>query len=158
MRFEGEREVGAPVMRVWAMLHDGQVLSSVIPGCTEMRPVGVGSYAATLQARVGPVADSYRGTFRIEDLRPGSELRVRVDARGRCGRLELTLVVVLAEGTRSGTTALRYRADAQVRGLVSRLGTPTLTLVGGHFTCGFFDDLEQAVRRGAAVVPEPELV
>ena len=158
MRFEGEREVGAPATRVWAMLHDGEVLRSVVPGCTEMRPLGPGSYAATLQARVGPVADSYRGTFTIEDVRPGAELRVRVDARGRCGRLELTLVVVLAGATTPGTTALRSRAEARVRGLVSRLGAPTLTLVGGHFTCGFFDDLERAVRRGAAAVPVPELV
>ena len=65
---------------------------------------------------------------------------------------------LLAGATTPGTTALRYRAEARVRGLVSRLGAPTLTLVGGHFTSGFFGDLERAVRRGAAAVPVPELV
>jgi len=157
MRFDGQREVGAPVAQVWGMLHDGEVLRSVIPGCTEMRPRGAGAFAASLQARVGPVADTYRGTFTIDDLRPGTELRVRVDARGRCGRLELTLLVTLLEGT-DRTTTLGYRADARVRGLVSRLGAPALTVVGGHFTCGFFDDLDRAVRRGAPTVEVPQLV
>ncbi len=157
MRFDGEREVGAPVAQVWRMLHDAEVLRAVVPGCAEMRPLGAGAFAASLQARVGPVADTYRGTFTIDDLRLGTELRVRVDARGRCGRLELTLVVALAEGS-DGSTMLRYLAEAHVRGLVSRLGAPALTVVGGHFTAGFFDDLERAVRRGAATVAVPQLV
>lgn len=158
MRFDGQREVGAPVAQVWGMLHDEEVLRSVVPGCTEMRPLGAGAFAATLQARVGPVADTYRGTFTIDDLRPGAQLRVRVDARGRCGRLELALVVTLAEATDRSSTTVGYRADARVGGLVSRLGTPALTVVGGHFTCGFFDELERAVRRGAPAVEVPELV
>lgn len=158
MRFDGEREVGAPVAQVWRMLHDGEVLRSVVPGCTELRPLGAGAFTAILQARVGPVADTYRGTFTIDDLRPGTALRVRVDARGRGGRLELNLDVTLSEGAGPGGTALHYRAEARVRGLVSRLGAPALTVVGGHFTCGFFDDLERAVRRGAAIVEVPHLV
>jgi len=140
------------------MLHDGEVLRSVIPGCADLRPTGAGTYAATLQARVGPVADTYRGTFTIDDLCAGRELRVRVDARGRCGRLELTLVVALAAAVGPDSTVLRYRADAQVRGLASRLGTPTLTIVGGHFTTGFFDQLDRAARRTAPVAPVPQLV
>jgi carbon monoxide dehydrogenase subunit G len=156
MRFDGEREVGAPVAQVWRMLHDGQVLCAVIPGCAEMRPLGAGAYAAALQARVGPVADTYRGTFTIEDLRAGTELRVRVDARGRCGRLELTLVVTLAQGPGADNAVLRYRADARVRGLASRLGMPALSVVGGHFTAGFFSQLDRAARRAAPAAPVPQ--
>lgn len=153
MRFDGEREVGAPVAQVWRALHDGEVLRSVIPGCADMRPLGAGAFASTLQARVGPIADSYRGTFTIDDLRPGFELQVRVAARGRCGRLDVTLRVGLDRGPCSRTTALRYAADASVGGLASRLGSGALTVVGHHFTCGFFDGLERAVRRGAAIAP-----
>lgn len=148
MRFEGEHEVGAPVAHVWTALHDSAVLRAVIPGCTEMTPTGTGVYAATLQARVGPVADRYRGTFTIDDLRPGSDLCVRVDARGRYGRLELCLGVALADALWPDRTVLRYAADAWVDGLASRLGTATLRVVGGHFTTGFFHDLDRTVRRG----------
>lgn len=151
MRFDGEREVGAPVAQVWRMLHDSAVLRTVVPGCVEMTALGPGAYAAILQARVGPVADTYRGRFTIDDLHPGSELQVRVAARGRCGRLDVALRVALASGARPRTTALRYAADACVGGLASRVGAAALTVVGHHFTCGFFDDLEQAVRRGAAI-------
>ena len=151
MRFSGERQVMAPVAEVWAALHDREVLCSIIPGCEDMVPLDGGRYAATLGARVGPVSDTYRGDFSIEDLRPGSELRVRVGASGRCGRLEVRLLVTLMNGRGPAMTALGYEADATVRGFVSRLGQATLTAAGGHFTNCFFRDLDRSLRRGAPV-------
>ncbi|HET6654203.1 MAG TPA: SRPBCC domain-containing protein [Nocardioides sp.] len=147
MRFSGEREVPAPVGRVSDALHDREVLCSVIPGCEELVPLETGLYAASLAARVGPVADVYRGTFSVEDVRPGSAIRVRVAARGRCGRLDVDLHVTLSAGSRPGTSALRYHADATVRGFVSRLGTATLTVAGSHFTGCFFNELARSLRR-----------
>lgn len=146
MRFDGERVVSAPVAQVWAGLHDCDVLRSAIPGCAEMVPLGGGRYAATLRARVGPVNDTYRGSFSIEDARPGSETRVLVAADGRCGRLEVCLRVVLAPGSGRGSTVLSYQADATVRGFVSRLGAASLAVAGGHFTGCFFRDLDRALR------------
>jgi hypothetical protein len=155
MRFSGERQVGAPAVQVWSALHDREVLHSIIPGCEGMAPRADGTFAATLRARVGPVTDTYRGTFSIEDLRPGSALRVLVGASGRCGRLEVDLRVTLTEDRRSRTSALRYDADATVGGLVARLGGTTLTLAGSHFTTCFFRDLDRALRHGTAVQPAP---
>ena len=90
MRFSGERQVQPPASGLEA-LHDSDVLRAAIPGCEELVPLGGGRYAATLAARVGPMSDTYRGTFSIEDQRPGSDLRVRVDGRGRLGRLAVDL-------------------------------------------------------------------
>lgn len=157
MRFSGEREVPAPLAQVWAALHDSEVLRSTIPGCEDLVPLDAGLYAATLAARVGPVTDTYRGTFSLEDLRPGSEIRIRVGARGRCGRLEVNLRVTLTTG-RPGTTAVHYDADAAVSGFVSRLGKPTLTVAGGHFTGCFFRDLDRSLRRGASMGEMASLV
>jgi uncharacterized protein len=148
MRFNGERQVQTPVEQVWEALHDSDVLRASIPGCEELVPLDTGLYAATLAARVGPVADTYRGTFSIEDVRPGSELRVRVDGRGRFGRLQLDLRVSLAGG-RSGATALQYDASATVSGFVSRVGNAAMSIAGGHLTGRFFHDLERSLRRGA---------
>lgn len=154
MRFSGERRVQAPVEEVWAALHDHTVLGAVIPGCEQLLPRRDGGYAATLRARVGPMSDSYRGTFSIEDLEPGSALRVRVGARGRCGRLDVDLRVTL-DAPAPATTALAYVADATVGGFVARLGTPTLTVAGGHFTGCFFRDLDRLLRNdvAASLVP-----
>jgi carbon monoxide dehydrogenase subunit G len=150
MRFSGERQVGRPVEAVWAALHHREVLRGAIPGCEELVPLDEGRYAATLAARVGPVADTYRGSFSIEDLRPGSDLRVLVDGKGRCGRLELDLRVTLTGGRVPGTTLLGYVADATVRGFVARLGGAALTVAGGQLTGCFFRDLERALRAGAS--------
>lgn len=146
MRFSGERQAPAPVTQVWGALHDRQTLLAVIPGCEEMVPRGAGRYDATLRARVGPVGDTYRGSFTIEDLRPGAELRVQVEAGGRCGRLLVDLRVALAQAEGPDITALRYVADATVGGFVARLGAATLTVAGGHFTGCFFDGLDRVLR------------
>ncbi len=144
MRFNGERHVQAPIGSVWAALHDREVLCTVITGCASMEQRGDGVYAASLEARIGPVADTYRGTFTIVDLWPGTALQVRVEARGRCGRLDVDLRVRLVAA--HATTVLAYDADATVGGLVSHLGNATLTIAGGHFTGCFFRDLDRAVR------------
>jgi uncharacterized protein len=151
MRFTGDRPVPAPASSVWEALHDTDVLRAIVPGCREMAPLGAGTYAATMSARVGPITDTYRGTFDLHDLLHGSELVVAVAASGRCGRIAIDLRVGLREGTSAGTTLLRYVADASVSGFVSRLGTPTLTVAGGHFTGSFFRGLERSVRRFAPV-------
>jgi hypothetical protein len=104
---------------------------------------------------VGRLADTYDGTFAIEDTCPGSELVVSVAGRGRWGTLELDLCVRLDEGFAPRTTALVYDAHARVSGLVSRLGRTPLTLAAGHITGCFFRDLERAVRTGSGAQPAP---
>ena len=85
MRFNGERHLRRPVAHVWEALHDSRVLGQTIPGCRSLVPIEAGRYAATLAARVGPVSDTYRGAFSIEDLLPGSELRGRLRASRPAG-------------------------------------------------------------------------
>jgi uncharacterized protein len=148
MRFTDVRQVPAPAAEVWTALHDSEVLRAAIPGCERLSPTGAGRYSATLAARVGRLADTYRGTFAIDDTHPGSELVVSISGRGRCGTLELDLRVRLSEGRTPGTTALAYDARARVGGLVARLGSAPLTIAGGHITGCFFRDLERAVRAG----------
>lgn len=147
MRFDGQRTVAGKRDVVWDALHDADVLRQVMPGCESMRPLGHGTYAATMAACVGPVRDTYRGTFTIDDLREGQELRVRVRARGRCGRLYLDLRVRMTEAPQAGGTTLTYVADAAVGGMVSRLAGAAMHVFGNHFTGCFFQGLERVVRR-----------
>ncbi len=153
MRFVDMRQVQAPVTDVWAALHDCEVLRRVIPGCERLTAVGHGEYAATLAARVGRLADTYRGTFCIDDVHGGTDLVVTVTSRGRCGSLELDLDVRLREGASPHTTVLAYDARARVGGLVARLGRAPLTLAGGAITSTFFRELDRAVTRPSVVVP-----
>jgi carbon monoxide dehydrogenase subunit G len=149
MRFTGQQQLRAASTVVWAALHDADVLRSVIPGCERLVPLGRGEYAATLAARVGPLADCYRGRFTIEPVSPGRELRVVVEGRGRFGRLELVLDVGLAPGQEWDSTALTYDARATVGGVVARVGGATMGVVGSHLTACFFRDLDRALARRA---------
>ena len=104
---------------------------------------------------MGRLADTYKGTFAIEDTCPGSELVVSVAGRGRFGTLELDLCVQLEEGFEPRTTALVYDAHARVSGLVSRLGRTPLSLAAAHITGCFFRDLERVVQTGVGAEPVP---
>jgi carbon monoxide dehydrogenase subunit G len=150
MRFSGEREVRAPVDHVWSCLHDPIVLQSAIPGCQGLTPTYAGIYAATLAVRVGPIADTYRGVFAIEELCAGTALQVSIEGRGRGGRLDVDLSVGLQEGLTTGTTLLTYDAQAGVRGLVARLGSATLSVIGAHLTGCFFRDLDRSLTASRA--------
>jgi uncharacterized protein len=147
MRFRGERQIQRPIEHVWDALHDAEVLRAAIPGCEDLVPLDPGKYAATLAARIGPIADTYRGAFTIDDARDGSQLLVRVEGRGRCGRLAVDLRVGLAETRHPGTTSLRYDATATVGGFVARLGNAALTVAGGHITGSFFRNLDRSLVR-----------
>lgn len=147
MRFTDARRVAAPIDHVWTALHDPTVLQRVIPGCLELEETGAGRYAATLAASVGRLADTYRGSFSIEDHDDGSELTVRIDGKGRCGRLEIVLRVRLVENAPPASTTLQYDAHATVGGLVGRLGRAPLAVAGAHLTSCFFRDLDRAVRQ-----------
>ena len=152
MRFDGTREVSLARDEVWRALHDPEVLRQLVTGCESMTPLRDQTYAATLAARIGPMSDTYRGTFTIVDVRDGEALRVEVGARGRCGKLELVLQVRLADGPRG--TSLTYVADAKVGGLVSRLSGAALRVFGNHFTGCFFRGLERVVpTRNRAFAP-----
>ena len=144
MRFTGERVLAAAPDDVWTALHDHEVLRRAIPGCRDLAPAGPGAYAATLGVQVGPLADTYRGRFTIVGNLSLSTICVHVEGRGRAGRLELDLQVVLSDAETRGT-GLRYDASARVSGLVARLGSPTLTVAGGHLTGCFFRDLDRAL-------------
>ncbi|HET6560932.1 MAG TPA: SRPBCC domain-containing protein [Marmoricola sp.] len=146
MRFTDVRAVAAPTDHVWTALHDPEVLRAVIPGCRALDRVGAERYAATLGVQVGLLTDTYRGTFLIHDGRPGSELRVLMDGRGRCGHVELQLRVRLTEGSLPASTDLAYDARVTVGGLVARLGRAPLTVAAGHLTGCFFRDLDRAMR------------
>lgn len=155
MRFDGKRQVSADRDALWQSLHDPRVLREIVTGCESMTPLGDGTYAATMVARLGPMTDTYRGTFTIVDLRDGEALRVRVGARGRCGRLDLELGVTLADGARPGTTVLSYVAEAEVGGLVARISGAAMRVFGDQVTGCFFRGLEGAVSAPAprALVP-----
>jgi carbon monoxide dehydrogenase subunit G len=147
MRFTDARRVAAPIDHVWTALHDPTVLQRVIPGCRKLEATDADRYSATLAVSVGRLADTYRGAFSIEDHRDGSELTVRVDGKGRCGRLEVELRVRLVENTPLGSTTLEYDAYATVGGLVSRLGRAPLAVAASHIASCFFRELDRVVRR-----------
>ena len=152
MRFDGKRQVQMGRDEVWTALHDPEVLRGLVTGCESMTPVRRGTYAATMVARVGPMSDTYKGTFTIEDPRDGEELNVVVAARGRCGKLDLVLRVHLADGPH-GTTLLTYVADARVGGLVSRVSGAALRVFGNHFTGCFFRGLDRVAVPSRVLVP-----
>ncbi|MBD3805354.1 MAG: carbon monoxide dehydrogenase subunit G, partial [Thioclava sp.] len=83
MQFEGDHLIPADPETVWRGLNDPEVLRRAIPGCEAMEQTGEAEYTATVVARVGPVAASFRGKVELSDLVP--PVSYRITGRGQGG-------------------------------------------------------------------------
>ena len=91
-----------------------------MPGCERLELVSEGTYELEINAGVGPVKGSYKGTVKLEDLKPPSHYRMRVEANGKTGFLKGDGDVDLkAEGE---GTLVSYNGSVQVGGPVAAVG------------------------------------
>lgn len=121
MDLRGEYRIPAKRERVWEMLNDPDVLRASIPGCESLEPTDEG-FAATVNAKIGPIKAKFKGTVAIEDANPPQGYALVGEGKGGVagfakGRADVTL---REEGDE---TVLNYEADAKVGGKIAQLGS-----------------------------------
>src|SRR3954471_8399823 len=142
MRYTGVRRVSGPRADVWQVLHDREVLRAGIPGCERLIPLGDHEYVAILAGR----SETYRGLLTVVDGSPGTELRVELAGRGRCGTLEVAIDVQLCDGGPAGTTSVLCDARVHVDGVERRATSARKDVVGD-----FLHHLDRALPRAGAL-------
>lgn len=153
MRFEGDYLVPAAPDVVWAGLNDPEVLRRSIPGCESMERTGAREFTATVVARVGPVAATFRGKVELADLDPPVSYTLRGRGQGgpagfARGEARITLAPE-GEGTR-----LRYVADADIGGKLASVGGRLIQGVAKKTADDFFAGFSRVVT-GAADATAP---
>jgi uncharacterized protein len=134
----------APPETVWGLLMDTTVISSCIPGCKALAPLGDDRYKAVLAAPVAAISGQFDATITLQDKHPPSSYTLLVDATGRNGfargRAKMTLTAVEA-GTR-----VDVEAKADLGGFLARMGQRLLESAARMMMDRFYGCLREKSR------------
>ena len=136
MQLSGEHVSKASPERVWQFMLDPEVLKASLPGCERLDPTGEDEYSATMVIGIGMIKGRYEGTVKITDKHEPNDFRMLVTGKGPQG--EMTgdgLIEFVPEGT---GTRIKWAGDANVRGVLARIGSRVIqpaakTIVGQFF-------------------------
>ena len=130
----------APPAVVWNLLNDMEVVASCLPGCDRLEPIGEDKYRAELTLAVAAVSGRYSGTVTILDKRPPGSYRLVVEGTGKSGFVKGEATVELVE--EQGSTIVNVKGEAQVGGLIARVGQRLLSSVSKMMMDRFFNCLQ----------------
>jgi len=155
MELTGERRIEAPRETVWRALNDPEVLKASIPGCQELERTADNAFAATVQAKVGPVKASFTGAVELSDIVAPESYRISGEgAGGAAGFARGGASVRPAE--EDGATVLTYEVDGQVGGKLGQIGSRLVQGAARKLAGQFFDRFAEALQpQGQDSAEEP---
>ncbi len=148
---EGGLFIRASRDRVWAALHDVELLASCLPGCRSLLQSSDRDFALALG--VTSLGLAFHGTLRIETSEPPSSYRlVGFGSGGRAGTASGAASIVLLD--EAGGCRLCYRVEATVQGVLALLGPGVLAGAARALAATFAARLGARVsRRGTRFAP-----
>ncbi len=138
MELTGEHAFSAPRERVWEFLMDPAVLKQCLPGCEKLDVIGPDEYSATMRIGIAMIKGTFNGRVKISEKQEPERYKMLVEGSGPQGQVSGEGELELIE--QDGTTVVRYRGDANVRGTIARVGARMIqpaarTIVGQFFGC-----------------------
>lgn len=138
MKIEGKYSFNVSREKLWDTLLDPDVLASCIPGCREFRPISEDRFKVSLKVGVGAVSGTYSATVAVEDKVEPETYTMLVEGKGSGTTLRGRGTMVLHE-TENGSE-VSFAGDAQVTGIIARVGQRLMgnvskSLVGQFFDC-----------------------
>ncbi|MEJ7837593.1 MAG: carbon monoxide dehydrogenase subunit G [Thermomicrobiales bacterium] len=136
MQLSGEHLSKASPERVWEFMLDPEVLKASLPGCERLDPIGEDEYSATMTIGIGMIKGKYEGNVKITDKQEPNSYRMHLDGKGPQGQMTGDgLIEFIPEGT---GTRIKWSGDANVRGVLARIGSRVIqpaakTIVGQFF-------------------------
>lgn len=124
MRVEGERRCGPDAAALWSVLSDPERLGEALPGVDSVDVESPERFSASVRPVTGLGVTPVHLAFTVRDRREREH--VRIEGRGRTGENAVDVGVefdLLPEG---GGTAVRWRSDFQVLGVLGAVAQRTL--------------------------------
>ena len=143
MKVEGSYSFKADRERVWESLQDPDVLVSCIPGCESFTAVGEDTYDIQIKAKVGPITGAYTGRLSVSEKSPPDSYKLLVEGGGAMGTARGEAVFRLSES--DGETTVEVEADAQVTGMVARVGQRFMGSASRMLMNQFFDCMKTRI-------------
>jgi carbon monoxide dehydrogenase subunit G len=141
MQLSGEHVSKAPPERVWEFMLDPEVLKASLPGCERLEATGEDAYAATMTIGIGMIKGRYEGNVRITDKNEPHNFRMLIDGKGPQGQVTGDgLIEFVPEGT---GTRIKWSGDANVRGVLARIGARVIQPAAKSIVGQFFKRMEE---------------
>ena len=149
----GEIIVDLDRAAVFAFVSDPVRLAQCIPGCSDLREIAPGRYAAQLTSRVAYITVKFKVIAEIVKMEPPSAIEVKLtgDAIGLAGRLVAGAAIELADA--GERTAIRYSAEVTLSGKLGGLGQPVFRAKSAELAQEFAANLKAALERKPGEVP-----
>lgn len=143
MKVEGTYSFNAPRERVWETLLDPAVLAHCIPGCERFEQVADDVYDVVLRIGVASITGTYSGKVTVLDKDYPNSYRMLVEGSGSGGTVRgegrLTLQA------RSSETDLTVEGEAQVTGVIARVGQRLMGSVSKMLMNQFFGCIKEKI-------------
>ena len=121
LELNDEIRINAPRERVFAALHDVEILRQAIPGCEAMEASGDNDYVATVTSKIGPLQATFKGSVTISNIKaPKSCTLTGAGKSSPAGRTKLSSVVTVTED--GDVTIIGYQVQADFGGALAQLG------------------------------------
>ncbi len=146
MRISGTYRFAAERKRVWEMLLSADTLATCIPGCQNLEPTGDDAYAVVMRVGVAAVRGTYSGSVTLADKDYLQSYRMIVQGRGGGGGVRGEGVLRFEDD--GGGTIVSIEGDAQVTGVVARVGQRLMGNASRLLMNRFFDCLKEKVESG----------
>lgn len=144
MKISGSYVFDAPAAKVWQVLTEPKSLSSCIPGCEGLDPIGGGEYQAALTVRIGSISASYNAKIAMLDQVPHQSYRLVISGTGSGSFVNGEAKITLVE--QNGKTTVSVEGDSQAGGIVARVGQRLMDGVARSMMDKFFTCLQEAAR------------
>lgn len=145
MEMNGEYRIAAPRSSVWAALNDPDVLRESIPGCKDLTKTSDTEMDAVVEAKVGVVRATFKGSVILSELNPPASYRISGEGKGGVAGFARGGADVSLEEDGPDATILRYTASGQVGGKLAQVGARLIDATAKQMADQFFGKFAEKV-------------
>lgn len=140
MKLSGEQVIPANQEAVYDAMLDPETLKSALPGCESLEEIGPNEYRTAMTIGVAMIKGKYEGTVKITDAVRPEGFTMHIEAKGPQGQVS-GVGTLKFEAVSDSETKVIYDGDANVRGMLARIGSRVIQPAANMITGKFFQEL-----------------